>query len=62
MAYAMRFGRSSDTAITDRFVGMYVNELSFDFGDEGRQAIAELLSRAHAIGAYERPVKIEFVA
>jgi 1,4-dihydroxy-6-naphthoate synthase len=62
MAYAMRFGRSSNAAITDRFVGMYVNELSFDFGDEGRQAIAELLRRAQAIGAFEIPVKIEFVA
>jgi len=62
MAYAMRFGRSSDAAITDRFVGMYVNEHSFDFGDEGRQAIAELLGRAQAIGAFEKPVKIEFVA
>ncbi|MGD0167375.1 MAG: MqnA/MqnD/SBP family protein [Gaiellaceae bacterium] len=62
MAYAMRFGRSSDAVITDRFVGMYVNELSFDFGDEGRQAIAELLKRAQAINAFERPVKIEFVA
>ena len=61
-AYAMRFGRSSDATITDRFVGMYVNEHSFDFGDEGRQAIAELLGRAQAIGAFDDPVKIEFVA
>jgi 1,4-dihydroxy-6-naphthoate synthase len=61
MAYAMRFGRSSDASITDRFVGMYVNELSFDFGDEGRQAIAELLKRAQAIDAFRQPVKIEFV-
>jgi 1,4-dihydroxy-6-naphthoate synthase len=62
MAYALRFGRSSDTSITDRFVGMYVNELSFDSGDEGRQIIAELLRRAQAIGAFDQPVKIEFVA
>ena len=62
MAYALRFGRSSDASITDRFVGMYVNERSFDFGDEGRQAIAELLRRAQAIGTFDRPVKIEFAA
>jgi 1,4-dihydroxy-6-naphthoate synthase len=61
MAHAMRFGRSSDSRITDRFVGMYVNELSFDFGAEGREAISELLRRAQAIGAIERPVKVEFV-
>ena len=60
MAYALRFGRSSDASITDRFVGMYVNERSFDFGDEGRQAIAELLRRAQAIGTFDRPVKIDF--
>jgi 1,4-dihydroxy-6-naphthoate synthase len=62
MAYAMRFGRSSDASITARFVGMYVNELSFDFGDEGRQAIEELLRRAERIGAFRRPVRIEFAA
>jgi 1,4-dihydroxy-6-naphthoate synthase len=62
MAYAMRYGRSSDAAITDRYVGMYVNELSFDFGDEGRQAIAEVLRRAEAIGAFKPPVRIDFVA
>jgi len=62
MAHALRFGRSSDASITDRFVGMYVNARSFDFGDEGREAIRELLRRAQAIGAFERPVKIEFAA
>jgi 1,4-dihydroxy-6-naphthoate synthase len=62
MACALRFSRSSDASITDRFVGMYVNELSFDFGDGGRQAIAELLRRAQAVGAFDQPVKTEFVA
>ena len=46
----------------DRFVAMYVNELTCDYGDEGRQAVAELLRRAEAVGAYERPVKLEFVS
>jgi 1,4-dihydroxy-6-naphthoate synthase len=62
MAYAMRFGRSSDASITRRFVGMYVNELSFDFGNEGQQAIEELLLRAERIGAFRQPVRIEFAA
>jgi 1,4-dihydroxy-6-naphthoate synthase len=61
MAYAMRFGRSSDAAITDRFVGMYVNDLSFDLGDEGPQAIAELLRRGQAAGAFDHPVNVEFL-
>jgi 1,4-dihydroxy-6-naphthoate synthase len=61
MQYALRFGRGLDHDLGDRFVGMYVNELTCDYGDEGRQAVQELLDRAQAIGAYERPVKVEFV-
>jgi 1,4-dihydroxy-6-naphthoate synthase len=61
MEYALQFGRGLDTELTDRFVGMYVNELTCDYGDEGRQAVRELLTRAEALGAYERPVKVEFV-
>jgi predicted solute-binding protein len=40
---------------------MYVNDLTCDYGDEGRQAVAELLRRAEATGVYEEPVRIEFV-
>jgi predicted solute-binding protein len=39
-----------------------VNELTCDYGDEGRQAVEELLSRAQAIGVYDDPVRVEFVA
>jgi 1,4-dihydroxy-6-naphthoate synthase len=62
LAYAQRFGRGLDPELTDRFVGMYVNRLTREYGDEGRQAIEELLRRAEAIGAFERPVRVEFVA
>jgi predicted solute-binding protein len=41
---------------------MYVNERSFDFGVEGRQAIDELLRRAQAIDTFDRPVRIDFAA
>ena len=41
---------------------MYVNELTEDYGDEGRRAVQELLSRAEALGVYERPVEISFVS
>jgi 1,4-dihydroxy-6-naphthoate synthase len=61
MEYALQFGRGLDAALADRFVGMYVNELTCDYGDEGRQAVRELLGRAEQLGAYERPVKVEFV-
>ena len=62
MEYALRFGRGLDTDLADRFVGMYVNELTCDYGQEGRQAVAELLRRGEAIGAFREPVRVEFVS
>jgi 1,4-dihydroxy-6-naphthoate synthase len=54
--YALGFGRGMDADRGDRFVSMYVNELTRDYGEEGRQAIRELLTRS-------RPdVRIEWVA
>jgi 1,4-dihydroxy-6-naphthoate synthase len=61
MEHALQYGRGLDTALADRFVGMYVNELTQDYGEEGRQAVRELLKRAEALGTYERPVRVEFV-
>ena len=61
MRYAMRYGRGLDVVLTDRFVGMYVNDLTQDYGDEGRAAVSELLRRAEAIGAFAEPVRVEFV-
>lgn len=61
MDYAMRFGRGLDHALADRFVGMYVNELTCDYGDEGRQAVEELLRRGESVGAFPEPVRVEFV-
>ena len=61
MEHALQFGRGLDTELADRFVAMYVNELTCDYGEEGRQAVRELLSRAEKLGAYEQPVKVEFV-
>jgi 1,4-dihydroxy-6-naphthoate synthase len=62
MRYALRFGRGLDLRLADRFVGMYVNELTEDYGDEGRQAVSELLRRAEELGAYREPVRVEFVS
>jgi 1,4-dihydroxy-6-naphthoate synthase len=62
LAYALRFGRGLDPRLADRFVGMYVNRLTEDYGDEGRQAVAELLRRGEEIGAFERPVRVEFAS
>ncbi|HVN60437.1 MAG TPA: MqnA/MqnD/SBP family protein [Gaiellaceae bacterium] len=60
MAYAMKFGRGIEAGLADRFVDMYVNELTQELGGEGREAVAELLRRAEATGVYETPVRVEF--
>jgi 1,4-dihydroxy-6-naphthoate synthase len=60
--YAMRFGRGLDRAKIDRFVGMYVNDLTLDYGDRGREAVVRLLGDAQAAGLLPRPVKVEFAA
>jgi 1,4-dihydroxy-6-naphthoate synthase len=59
--YALGFGRGLDGERGDRFIDMYVNELTQDYGDEGRQAVRELLARAESVGAYEQPVRVQFV-
>jgi 1,4-dihydroxy-6-naphthoate synthase len=61
LAYALEFGRGLDDARADRFVGMYVNELTSDYGDEGRRAVEELLRRGEALGAFDAPVRVDFV-
>jgi 1,4-dihydroxy-6-naphthoate synthase len=59
--YALGFGRGLDTDTADRFVSMYVNELTCDYGAEGRQAVEELLRRAADLGVYDEPPRVEFV-
>ena len=61
LEYALQFGRGIDAAVADRFVSMYVNELTQDYGDEGRKAVTELLRRGEALGAFPDPVQIDFV-
>jgi 1,4-dihydroxy-6-naphthoate synthase len=61
MSYALQYGRGLDTELADRFVGMYVNELTRDYGEQGRRAVGELLRRGEAAGAFDAPVSVEFV-
>ena len=51
----MEFSRGLEPHLADRFVGMYVNDLTCDYGEEGRHAVEELLRRAEALGAFEHP-------
>jgi 1,4-dihydroxy-6-naphthoate synthase len=62
LAYAMQFGRGLDRDLTDRFVGMYVNDLTRDAGSPGRRAIAEFLERGHLCGLLPRKVVPDFIS
>ena len=59
--YALQFGRGIDAAVADRFVSMYVNELTQDYGDEGRSAVTELLRRGEAMRAFPAPVSVDWI-
>jgi 1,4-dihydroxy-6-naphthoate synthase len=61
MAYAIQFSRGLDTSRADRFVGMYVNDLTLDYGKQGREAVRRLLEEAHEKGIIPKPVPLEFV-
>ncbi len=60
--YALAFGRGLDRSRADRFVAMYVNEWTLDFGPRGRQAVAELLRRGFEAGVLPRLVEPQFVS
>ena len=60
LEYAMLFGRGLDSALADRFVGMYVNDYTCDFGEEGRAAVRELLRRGREVGLFDGPADIDF--
>jgi 1,4-dihydroxy-6-naphthoate synthase len=59
--HALPLGRGLDRALADKFIGMYVNELTLDYGDRGRAGIREFLQRGHAMGLLPAPVELEFV-
>ncbi|HEY2412399.1 MAG TPA: MqnA/MqnD/SBP family protein [Pirellulaceae bacterium] len=60
--HALQFGRGLDHGKADTFVGMYVNDWTLDFGDRGREAVKQLLSRGHAAGVIPKLVEPEFVS
>ena len=62
LRHAQGFSRGLDADRTDRFVGMYVNAYTVDYGVLGRRAVGELLTRAHAAGLIPAPVDLAFVA
>ncbi len=60
--YALQFGRGLDRGKTDTFVGMYVNDLTLDYGARGRQAVERLMAEAFERGLIPQRVTVEFAA
>ena len=60
--YALQFGRGLDRTRTDRFVGMYVNDLTLSYGDRGRQGLERLMAEAFDRGLIPQRVAVEFAA
>jgi 1,4-dihydroxy-6-naphthoate synthase len=61
LEYALRYARDLEPALADRFVGMYVNDWTIDYGPKGRQAVRTLLARAAEAGLVPGPLDVQFV-
>jgi 1,4-dihydroxy-6-naphthoate synthase len=61
LEYAMSFARGMDPAVADRFVGMWVNDMTVDSGVRGRRAVQTFLDRGHEAGIIPKRVVADFV-
>jgi 1,4-dihydroxy-6-naphthoate synthase len=61
LSYALQYARDMDRALADRFVGMYVNDWTLDYGPRGQQAVRRLLDEGHRAGIIPSPVSVEFI-
>ncbi|MCU1331550.1 MAG: hypothetical protein JWM08_542 [Candidatus Angelobacter sp.] len=61
LAYAMQFARDLDPQMADRFVGMYVNNRTLDYGEDGKQAVVKLLEMGYQAGIIPHKPSVEFV-
>jgi len=61
LQYAMQFARDMDPALADRFVAMWVNDLTLDYGERGREAVRRLLTEGHERGIIPHAVDLQFV-
>ena len=60
LAYAMNYARDMETELADRFVGMYVNDYTLDYGEKGRAGVRALMERGYKSGVIPNPVDVEF--
>ena len=61
LEYAMQFARDLDTQLADKFVGMYVNERTLDYGKDGREAVVKLLQMGYEAGLIPHQPQVDFV-
>src|SRR5215472_6157148 len=61
LAYAMQFARDLDSQKADRFVGMYVNQRTLDYGEDGKEAVVRLLTMGHSAGIIPHEPNVDFV-
>ena len=61
LEHALKYARDMDISLADRFVGMYVNEWTLDYGERGREAVRRLLDEGHKAGIIPSPTQVEFV-
>ena len=61
LAYAMQFARDLDPQLADKFVGMYVNQRTLDYGADGREAVRRLLDMGHKAGIIPQTPRVEWV-
>jgi len=61
LSYAMQFARDLDTQTADRFVGMYVNERTLDYGPDGREAVVRMLDMGHKAGIIGPKARVDWV-
>jgi 1,4-dihydroxy-6-naphthoate synthase len=61
LSYAMQFARDLDTQLADKFVGMYVNERTLDYGNDGREAVRRLLEMGHNAGIILQTPRVDWV-
>jgi 1,4-dihydroxy-6-naphthoate synthase len=60
--HALQYARDMGLELADKFVGMYVNHWTLDYGEKGRESIRRFLGRAHRRGLIPRPPELEFVS
>ena len=61
LAYAMQFARDMAPEVADRFVAMWVNELTLDYGERGKEGVRRLLTEGYEAGIIPHKVEVEFV-